>query len=126
MMSDALDLMLPWELVAATEHHGPYIVNQWGGDVADLYAMSNPMSMSVRNGGDSFPVPFNNADANAAFIVKAVNSHDELVAALKATIGNMLNAKIALDVGDTKAKVAAQLASALKSAEDALAKATAS
>lgn len=56
---------------------------------------------------------------------KRINAHDDLVAALSATIGNMMNAKIALDVGDTKAKVSAQLATALKSAKDALAKAKA-
>lgn len=72
----------PWELVEANEHHGAYIVNAYGADVCDCYAMSNPMAASVRNGGNSFPVPFTNADANAAFIVKAVNNHDALVSAL--------------------------------------------
>jgi len=72
----------PWEVVETTEHHGPYIITTWGTTICDLYTMSNPMVASVRNGGDSFPVHFTDADANAAFIVKAVNSHDALIAAL--------------------------------------------
>lgn len=73
----------PWEVVDATEHRGPYIVGPYG-DIADLYAMSNPMLLSTRNGGESRPVQFMDAEGNAAFIVKAVNCHDELVAALEA------------------------------------------
>lgn len=69
----------PWELIEATEHHGAYIVNSWGRTVCDLYAMSNPMAASVRNGGNSFPVHFDDMAANAAFIVKAVNMHQELL-----------------------------------------------
>jgi hypothetical protein len=72
----------PWELVPGDEHHGPYIVGPTG-DVADLYVMSNPNAPSVRNGGDSKPLPFINAEANAAFIVKAVNAHETLVSALR-------------------------------------------
>lgn len=49
---------------------------------------------------------------------------DELVTALRRAVGNMLNVKIALDVGDTKAKASASLATAIKSAEDALTRAT--
>ena len=59
-----------WDLVPANEHHGPYVVGS-AGDVADFYTMSNPNAPSVRNGGDSFPVPFNMADENAAFVAKA-------------------------------------------------------
>lgn len=77
---------MPWELIEATEHHGAYVVNSWGRTVCDLYAMSNPMAASVRNGGTSFPVHFDDMAANAAFIVKAVNSHDFLVKALQAVI----------------------------------------
>jgi hypothetical protein len=75
----------PWVLVEANEHHGPYICNAWGGDVCDLYAMSNPLAASVRNGGDSEPVLFRDAEANAAFIVEAVNSH----ATLKARVAEL-------------------------------------
>lgn len=80
---------LPWELVKGTEHHGPYIVNCYGGDVCDLYAMSNPSALSVRNGGDSKPMWFADAAANAALIVRAVNSFDALVKAMEAMCLNM-------------------------------------
>jgi hypothetical protein len=75
--------MLPWEVVEANEHHGAYIVPAYGGDVCDLYAMSNPTAASVRNGGNSHPVHFDNSAENAKLIVKAVNAHDALVAALQ-------------------------------------------
>lgn len=74
---------LPWEIMAGTDHHGAYIVSASGLDVCDLYAMSNPMAASMRNGGTSFPVPFRDMDANARLIVRAVNSHDALVKALE-------------------------------------------
>lgn len=61
------------------------------------------------------------AEPNASFLVHAANHHDELVAALRASIGRMLNVKIDLDVGATKAKASASLASAIKTAEDVLA-----
>ena len=63
----------PWEYVPSTEHHGPYVTNQWGGDICDCYAMSNPASLSVRNGGDSRPIHFQHeaADANARLIAAA-------------------------------------------------------
>ena len=80
----------PWELIAATEHHGPYIVNEYGHDVCDFYAMSNPLAASMRNGGNSYPVHFTDAEANAKLVVEAVNSHatlkariEELTAALQ-------------------------------------------
>ncbi len=63
----------PWEAIPANEHHGAYVVNHWGSTVCDLYTMSNPSVPSVRNGGDSFPVPFfaENADANARLIAQS-------------------------------------------------------
>jgi hypothetical protein len=63
----------PWELVEATEHHGPYVVNVYGRDVADCYCMSNPLSASIRNGGDSYPVNHcgDEAHANARLIAAA-------------------------------------------------------
>lgn len=70
-------------------------------------------------------VEMDEARANSEFIVKAVNCHDDLVAALSASIGRMLNVKIDLETGVSKAKAGAALASAIKSAEDALAKAKA-
>lgn len=74
----------PWEVVAATEHHGPYIVGPFGGDVADLYAMSNPLAPSMLTGGDSYPVLFGGTEANVAFIVRAVNAFDDMFEALSA------------------------------------------
>jgi hypothetical protein len=59
-----------WDLVPANEHHGPYIVGP-AGDVADFYTMTNPQSLSVRNGGDSRPVLFVDAVENAAFAALA-------------------------------------------------------
>jgi len=75
--------MLPLDLVEATEHHGPYITSAYGADVCDFYTMSNPQSLSVRNGGDSKPVPFTDANEYAAFMVRAANAHDELLAGLR-------------------------------------------
>lgn len=74
----------PWELVEGNEYHGPYICSNFGTSLCDLYVMSTPSSLSARNGGNSEPIPFVDADENAAHIVKCVNVHDELVAALKA------------------------------------------
>lgn len=73
---------LPWEVVESNEHHGAYIVPAYGGDVCDLYAMSNPTAASVRNGGNSYPVHFDNSAGNAELIVRAVNAHSALVEAL--------------------------------------------
>lgn len=69
----------PWDVIPSTEHHGPYIVSPYGSTLADLYVMSNPSALSVRNGGDSKPIHFPDADENAAFIVRACNAHDDLV-----------------------------------------------
>lgn len=78
--------LTPWEYVASTEHHGPYVTASYGGDICDCYCMSNPSALSVRNGGNSYPIHHQGeqADANAQFIVRAVNSHAALVEALKA------------------------------------------
>ena len=48
----------PWEYVPSTEHHGPYIVSEFGSTIADLYTMTLPNEPSTRNGGPSRPVPF--------------------------------------------------------------------
>lgn len=69
----------PWEVIPSTEHHGPYIVSPYGSTLADLYCMSNPNALSVRNGGDSKPIHFPDADDNASLIVRAVNAYDRLV-----------------------------------------------
>ena len=63
----------PWEYVASTEHHGPYVSCKWGGDICDCYVMSNPMAASVRNGGESYHINHqgDKADANAHLIAAA-------------------------------------------------------
>lgn len=70
----------PWEYVPSTEHHGPYVETCFGGTICDCYTMSNPSALSVRNGGDSKPVPFFHemADPNARLIAAA----PEMLAAL--------------------------------------------
>jgi hypothetical protein len=72
----------PWEFVPANEHHGPYITSDFGSTIADCYAMSNPLNMSVLNGGDSKPVLFLHemAAPNARLIAAA----PDLLAALQA------------------------------------------
>lgn len=79
---------LPWEVVEATEHHGPYIVSQFGNTIADLYCMSRPDLPSTINGGISHPISHmaEMADPNAAFIVRACNSHDALLEAVTAFV----------------------------------------
>lgn len=71
----------PWDYVASTEHHGPYVTSEYGSTIADCYAMSSPSSLSVRNGGDSRPIHHmaEMSDANARLIAAA----PELLAALK-------------------------------------------
>lgn len=68
---------LPWDAVEANEHHGPYITTAFGTTVCDLYAMSDPMS------GERKPITFTDGDVNLHLIVKCVNAHNDLVAALK-------------------------------------------
>ena len=73
-MTEASHTPGPWGYVPSNEHHGPYVVNQWGsGDICDCYTMSNLNDYSVRNGGDSKPIHFqrDEADANARLIAAA-------------------------------------------------------
>jgi hypothetical protein len=86
---------LPYEIVEATEHHGPYICNSYGTTVCDFYFMTDPSAFSVRNGGASRPIPFTDAAEHAAFLVKAANAHDALVDALEAA-----RKRIAENIGD--------------------------
>jgi hypothetical protein len=75
--------MLPFELVEATEHHGPYITTAFGTTVCDFYAMSKPGWPSTASGGPSKPVLFTDAADHAAFMVRAANAHHDMLAALK-------------------------------------------
>jgi hypothetical protein len=63
----------PWEYVPGNENHGPYVVSDYGSDIADCYTMSNLSGSAVCNGGDSKPVPFcgEQAEANARLIAAA-------------------------------------------------------
>ncbi|RUM98988.1 hypothetical protein EET67_04930 [Pseudaminobacter arsenicus] len=108
----AHELSLPFELIEGDEHHGPYIVNNYGADVCDFYAMSNPSSPSVRNGGDSKPVWFTDAAANAAFMLRAANCHEELLAALKSAEGILSRAGYAEWPGWSLTEIRAAIAKA--------------
>ncbi|RUV07976.1 hypothetical protein EOA79_02490 [Mesorhizobium sp. M1A.F.Ca.IN.020.03.2.1] len=81
-MSEAKHTPGPWGYVPGHEHHGPYVTSDFGSTICDLYTMSNPSSMSVRNGGDSRPLPFlaEMAEPNARLIAAA----PDMLAALKA------------------------------------------
>lgn len=72
----------PWEYVPSTKHHGPYVTGPYGGDICDCYTMSNPGMPSVRNGGDSRPIPFmqERADPNARLIAAAPEMLAQLIA----------------------------------------------
>lgn len=71
----------PWDYVEGTEHHGPYVTTQFGTTVCDCYAMSNPLSLSVRNGGDSRPI--NHMAEMAGPNARLIAAAPELLAALK-------------------------------------------
>jgi hypothetical protein len=72
----------PWEYVASTEAHGPYVIGTWGGDICDCYTMSNLRDAAVVNGGTSKPIHFQGetADANARLIAAAPDLYEALVA----------------------------------------------
>lgn len=72
----------PWDYVPSTEHHGPYVTSDYGSDICDCYAMSNPVALSTRNGGESRPVHFMGemADANARLIAAAPELLSALIA----------------------------------------------
>lgn len=52
--------------------------------------------------GEGYKAECAERDANAQLIVRAVNERDELLAALKATSGYLINAKIDLETGASK------------------------
>lgn len=63
----------PWDYVASTRHHGPYITSEFGTTIADFYTMTKPDCPSTANGGPSKPVHFmaEMADANARLAAAA-------------------------------------------------------
>lgn len=65
--------MIKWEYVPSTEHHGPYVVTEFGSTVCDFYTMTDPGKLSTRNGGTSTPVHFlgDEADDNARLVAEA-------------------------------------------------------
>lgn len=85
---------LPFDLIEGNEHHGPYIVNGYGADVCDFYAMSNPASPSVRNGGDSKPIWFTDAAANAEYMCRATNAYAVVVDAMRAIVARSNNGEL--------------------------------
>lgn len=74
----------PWGYVPSNENHGPYVSCAWGaGDICDGYVMSNPDSLSIRNGGISKPIhhQYDEADANMRLIAAAPELLEALIAA---------------------------------------------
>lgn len=72
-MSEGKHTAGPWDYVASSEYHGPYVTTEFGVTVCDFYVMSNPTAYSVRNGGDSKPILHlaEMADANARLTAAA-------------------------------------------------------
>ncbi len=78
----------PWECVPATEHHGFYVTNAYGGTVCDLYTMSKPDMLSRRNGGESEPIGFMGPlDGPNANLIAAAPSMFDALAQIKHSIG---------------------------------------
>src|ERR1700744_1631532 len=74
---------LPWEQFEPSEYHnhGHYVTTAFGTTVCDLYVMPKDNLLS---GERKKAVDFTDAAENAALIVRAINSFDELVEVLSA------------------------------------------
>lgn len=72
----------PWDYVPSNVIHGPYVSCAWGaGDICDGYVMSNPDSLSIRNGGIREPIhhQYDEADANMRLVAAAPELLEALV-----------------------------------------------
>lgn len=89
----------PWQVVEATEHHGFYVVSDYGQTICDLYAMSRPDCLSTANGGPSKPLPFMHEmdGPNAHLIAAAPDLLAALVAAKEAVRQLLRNHTHSLD-----------------------------
>jgi hypothetical protein len=78
-----------WEYVPATEHHGPYIVSEYGGTICDFYVMSKPSELSTLNGGPSKPIAHcaEMAGPNARLAASAPDLLEAAILALRALEG---------------------------------------
>lgn len=110
----------PWDYVPSNEHHGPYVTTEYGITVCDCYCMSNPSSLSVRNGGNSKPIHHMHemADANARLIAAA----PELLEALIQACGQLNVERVAASSRGEISR-STRIGECLKQVEAAIAKA---
>lgn len=71
----------PWDVVAATEHHGYYITTAFGTTVCDLYGMNKPLAWDPNQ--TPKPISHTDAEKNARAIVTACNAYDDMRKALE-------------------------------------------
>lgn len=71
---------MSWEMIAETEHHGAYVVDEYGDTICDLY------TMVVSQDFGRIPASFPNAEKNARLISAAPNLLSALVKAHRALL----------------------------------------